>query len=58
MKEIVKKTTSLQKTDFSKFFLHSSKEEKRKLLEEVVREANEDQRAIVEEYDKRFAKAA
>lgn len=58
MKKIIKKTGEVQprETDFSKFFLHASDEEKKRLLEEVVRKANADQRAILDEYDRRFAK--
>jgi len=47
-----------RETDFSAFFMHKSDEEQKKLLEKVVRKANADQRAILDEYDRRFAKAA
>lgn len=46
-----------QRTDFSDFFVQKSDEDKKRLLEEVVREANKDQQAIVEEYKRRFTKA-
>lgn len=52
-----KKGEQPRETDFSRFFLHASSEEKKRLLEEVVHKANEDQRAIIKEYNKRFAKA-
>lgn len=51
-----KREAQPQETDFSRFFLYASDEEKKRLLEEVVRKANADQRAIIEEYNKRFAK--
>lgn len=51
-------TISPRETDFSRFFIHASEEEKKKVLEDVLRKANADQRAILEEYDKRFVKAA
>lgn len=35
---------------FSDFFLHASDEEKRKVIEEAARRANEDQRRLVEQY--------
>ena len=44
----------LRETDFSAFFRHKSDEEHRKLLEKVVRKANADQRAILDEYDRKF----
>ena len=34
--------------DFSDFFLYATKEEKKKLMLEVAREANADQRKLVE----------
>ncbi len=37
-------------TDFSAFFHNTSSAEKKKLLESVVREANKDQRDLVERY--------
>ena len=44
-----------RETDFSAFFRHKSDEEQRRLLEKVVRKANADQRAILDEYDRKFA---
>lgn len=38
-------------TDFSAFFHSASAAEKRKLLEQVVREANKDQRDLVKRYE-------
>ena len=38
-------------TDFSAFFHNASSAEKKKLLEQVVREANKDQRDLVNRYD-------
>lgn len=42
--------------DFSAFFHNASSAEKKKLLTEVVREANKDQRALIERYDKTITK--
>lgn len=36
---------------FSDFFQHASDEEKRKVIEEAARRANEDQRKLVEQYE-------
>jgi len=38
------------KTDFSAFFRDASSQEKKKLLKEVVREANKDQRELIEKH--------
>jgi len=38
-------------TDFSAFFRSASSEEKKKVLIDVVRKANKDQRDLVERYD-------
>ncbi len=40
------------KNDFSEFFYDAPAREKKKLLMEVVREANNDQRAIIDQYNK------
>ena len=37
--------------DFSKFFHTASSAEKKKVLESVVREANKDQRDLIERYN-------
>lgn len=39
-------------TDFSGFFHDASSAEKKKLLEQVVREANKDQRDLIEKYNR------
>ncbi|MBI4252730.1 hypothetical protein HY623_00920 [Candidatus Uhrbacteria bacterium] len=44
------------KSDFSTFFREASREQKEKLLLEVAHEANQDQRQILERYDKLQAK--
>lgn len=44
-------------SDFSTFFREASKEAKEKLLLEVAREANQDQREIVERYNAMQAKS-
>ena len=38
-------------TDFSEFFHNASSGEKKKLLTEVVREANKDQRELIDRYN-------
>ncbi len=45
-------------TDFSDFFHHASSEEKTKVFREVLRGANEDQRKLVERYDREIANKA
>ena len=47
-----------EKKDFSSFFNHASPEEKRKVLEDVVRKANKDQRDLVEQYEQAKQKTA
>ncbi len=39
-------------SDFSRFFRYASSSEKAKLLKRVAREANEDQKQLVERYKK------
>ena len=46
-----------QKNDFSGFFRETPIEEQKKILEKVVRKANQDQKKIVEEYRKLNQKA-
>lgn len=43
-------------TDFSEFFYHAPASEKKKLLVEVVREANKDQQEVVKQYHRLFSK--
>ncbi|MBI4242916.1 MAG: hypothetical protein HY606_02395 [Planctomycetes bacterium] len=45
-------------SDFSTFFREASREDKEKLLLEVTREANQDQREIVERYNDMQAKSS
>jgi hypothetical protein len=47
-----------EKKDFSSFFNHASVEEKRKLMEDVARKANEDQRGLMERYERSNHKTA
>ncbi len=47
-----------EKKDFSSFFNRASEEEKRKLMEDVARKANEDQRSLIEQYERTNHKAA
>lgn len=41
-----------QRSDFSSFFRHASQSEKKKLIERVAREANQEQREMMERYKK------
>lgn len=41
-----------RKSDFSSFFRYASSEEKSKLLKRVAREANDDQKKLMEDYKK------
>ncbi|MCX6766939.1 MAG: hypothetical protein NT170_04155 [Candidatus Moranbacteria bacterium] len=47
-----------EKKDFSSFFSRASVEEKRRLMEDVARKANEDQRNLIERYERTNHKAA
>lgn len=47
-----------EKKDFSLFFNRASVEEKRKLMEDVARKANEDQRGLMERYERSNHKTA
>ena len=44
-----------QKSDFSDFFINAKSGEKKKLLKEVIRKANEDQKNLVSRYDRMFS---
>lgn len=41
-----------QQSDFSAFFRDASSGDKKKLLTQVIREANKDQRDLIERYNK------
>lgn len=45
-------------TDFSDFFRHASTQEKTKVFREVLQGANEDQRKLVERYEREIANKA
>jgi predicted CopG family antitoxin len=47
-----------QKSGFSDFFRDASNDDKKRLLEKVVREANQDQKDLVEKYNKLHSKTA
>ena len=47
-----------EKRDFSSFFNRASEEEKSKLMEDVARKANEDQRGLMERYERSNHKTA
>lgn len=41
-----------EKSDFSAFFHDATSAEKKKVMTKVIQKANEDQRKIIEKYDK------
>jgi hypothetical protein len=43
-------STSQKRDDFSDFFLHAKSSEKAKVIKQVIREATEEQRSVVEKY--------
>ncbi len=47
-----------EKKDFSSFFNHASLEEQKRLMEDVARKANQDQRELVEQYEQAHQKSA
>ncbi|MFA6197596.1 MAG: hypothetical protein WC734_00370 [Patescibacteria group bacterium] len=47
---ITRKAPKKRTNDFSEFFHKASSAEKKKLISSVVREANQDQRDLVEKY--------
>lgn len=51
-------TPKQQKQDFSSLFNDASPEERRKVLEEVARKANQDQRDLVKQYEQANQKPA
>ena len=63
MMEFIKKITGIttpadqKKDDFSEFFLHTKSKEKTKIIRQVMREATEEQRSVIQKY-KDAAKAA
>jgi len=52
-----KHSVDTDKNDFSAFIRDASVEEKKRVLKEAVRKANEDQRKIVEQYHQMQAKS-
>ncbi len=46
-----------KKDSFSDFFRHASKEEKVRVFREVAREASEDQRKLLKEYERKLGVA-
>lgn len=52
IKKIFNVFTKKEKKTFSGFFREATLEDKKKLLEEVVRKANQDQRDIIKRYDR------
>lgn len=52
------KRAESQKNDFSSFFRETSPEKQKRVLEEVVRKANLDQKKMVEQYKELQSKAA
>jgi len=53
--KIFNSAAAKQESDFSSFFLNASSGEKKKLLKEVVREANSDQKKLVDNYRKIYS---
>ena len=47
-----------ERKDFSLFFNRASEEEKSRLMEDVARKANEDQRNMIERYERTNHKTA
>ena len=47
-----KRSSDSTGNDFSDFFIHAKSKEKAKVIREVLREANEEQREMVEKYGK------
>lgn len=45
-------------SDFSAFFVDSKARDKKKLIKEVVKKANEDQKKLVNRVEREYAKAA
>lgn len=60
MMQLLKKlfASKPEKKDFSSFFRNASQAEQKKLLEDVARKANQDQRQLVEEYNQAHQKPA
>ncbi len=56
MMEFIRKITGVaekidgKKDDFSDFFLHAKSKEKTKVLKQIMKEATEEQRNVVEKY--------
>jgi hypothetical protein len=48
-----KKTEKEEKNDFSGFFLDIKSKDKAKIIRQVLREATEEQREIMKEYEKK-----
>ena len=59
MMQLLKKlfVSKPEKKDFSSFFRNASPEEKKKMMEDVARKANQDQRDLVEQYEQAHHKA-
>jgi hypothetical protein len=47
-----------EKNNFSSFFRHASPEEQKRLMEDVARKANQDQRDLVQQYKQTSQKPA
>lgn len=47
-----------EKKNFSSFFRHASPEEQKRLMEDVARKANQDQRDLVKQYEQANQKPA
>ena len=50
LKKLFSPTSKQEKRDFSSLFTDASPDERRRVLEDVARKANQDQRDLVEQY--------
>ena len=53
-KKIAISSKEKKKDSISDFFRHASQEEKERVFREVAKEASEDQRKLLKEYDKKL----
>lgn len=53
---MTKKTSTKKSNPFIDFFENASLKEKREVFNRVIKGANQDQRKILKEYDKKFGK--
>ncbi|OGM93436.1 hypothetical protein A2333_01975 [Candidatus Wolfebacteria bacterium RIFOXYB2_FULL_49_7] len=56
IKQIIRKN-SAPETDFSRFFYTASSGEKKKVMKQVIREANKDQKDMIKRYERKVKEA-